>query len=93
MGDWGARDPKTGGVDRGGIAGGHTERTKTSEKVRGVAGVGDGECFGRAVVGDGEAKKFGGDGMGFSVVKGRYTRDKKVEVRAKRAFDAKVVND
>ena len=62
-------------------------------RKRGVAGVRDGECFGRAVVGDGEAKKFGGDGMGFSVVKGRQTRDKKVEVGAKRVFDAKVVND
>ncbi len=93
MGDWGARDPKTGVVDGGGIAGGHTERTKTSEKVRGVAGVRDGDGFGRAVVEDGEAKEFGSDGMGFGVVKGRETRDKKVKVRAKRVFDAKVVND
>ena len=71
MGDWGAREPKTGGgvlVDGGGIAGGHTERTKTSEKVRGVAGVRDGEGFGKAVVGDGEAKEFRGDGVGFGVV-------------------------
>ncbi len=61
--------------------------------MRGVAGVRDGEGFGRAIVGDGEAKEFGGDGIGFSVVKGRQTRDKKVKVGAKRVFDAKVVND
>ncbi len=36
---------------------------KTSE-MRGVAGVRDGECSGDAVVGDREAKKFGGDGVG-----------------------------
>ncbi len=50
MGDWGTRDPKTGGIDGGGIAGGHTERTKTSEKVGGIAGVRDGEGFGGVVV-------------------------------------------
>ncbi len=70
-------------------------RTKTSEKVRGVAGVKDSEGFGRAVVGGGEANEFGSDGMSFGVVlvKGRETRDKKVKVRAKRVFDVKVVND
>ena len=72
VGDWGGRDPKTGGgIDGGGITGEHTERTKTSEKVRGVAGVRDSEGFDKAVVGDGEAKEFGGDGVGFGVVKGR----------------------
>ncbi len=61
--------------------------------MRGVAGVGDGESAGGAVVmGDSEAKKLGSDGVGFSVVKGRETRDKKVEVRAVRILDAKVVN-
>jgi hypothetical protein len=34
------------GVDRGGIGGGNTEGTQTSEEVRGVAGVGDGESAG-----------------------------------------------
>ena len=47
----------------------------------------------RAVVGDGEAKEFRRDGVGFGVVKGRKTRDKKVEVRAGRILYAKVVND
>jgi hypothetical protein len=61
--------------------------------VRGVAGVRDGESFGRAVVRDREAKKFGGDGMGFGVVEGRKARDEKVKVRARRILDAKVVND
>ena len=94
MGDWRARDPKTGGgIDRGGIAEGHTERTKTSEKVRGVAGVRDSEGTGKAVVGDGEAKEFRSDGVGFGVVKGRKTRDEKVKVRAVRILDAEVVND
>ena len=32
------------------MAGGHTERTKTSEKVGGVAGVRDGESSGGAVM-------------------------------------------
>jgi hypothetical protein len=45
--------------------------TKTNEKVRSVAGVRDGECLGGAVVGDREAKKLGGDGVGLGVVKGR----------------------
>ena len=68
LGGPGAEDG--GGVDGRGIAGGHTERTKTSEKERGVAGVSDGEGAGRAVVRDREAKKFRGDGMGFGVVEG-----------------------
>ena len=41
----------------------------------------------------GEAKKFGGDGVGFGVVEGRETRDKKVKVGAVLILDAKVVND
>ena len=57
-----------GGIDGGGLAGWHTERTKTSEKVSGVAGVRDSEGFGKAVVGDGEAKEFRSDGVGFGVV-------------------------
>ncbi len=46
-------------------------------------------------MGDREAKKFGGDGLGFGVVKGRETRDKevKVKVRSVCILDAKVVND
>jgi hypothetical protein len=40
-----------------------------------------------------EAKKLGGDEVGFGVVKGRETRDKEVKVRAVRILDAKVVND
>jgi hypothetical protein len=66
-------------VDGRGIAGGHTEGTKTSEKVRSVAGVRDGESSGGAVVGDREAKKLGGDWAGFGVVQGGETRDKKVK--------------
>jgi hypothetical protein len=63
--------------------------------VRGIAGVRDGEGSGGAVVRDGEAKKLGGDGVGFGVVlvKGRETRDKEVKVRAVRLLDAKVIND
>ncbi len=83
MGDWGARDPKTRGVDRWGIA----------WRMRGVAGVRDGESSGGVVVGDGEAKELGSDGVGFCVGKGRETRDKKVEVRAVPILYAKVVND
>ena len=72
---------------------GYTERTKTSKKVRGVAGVRDSEGFGRAVVEDGEAKEFRSDGVGFGVVEGRKTRDAKVKVRAVRILDAEVVHD
>ena len=64
-----------------------------TEKVRGVAGVRDSEGFGKAVVGDREAKEFRRDGVGFDVVKGRKTRDKKVEVRAVLILYAEVVND
>ncbi len=80
MGDWGARDLKTGGVE-------------TSEQVRGVAGVRDVESSGGVVVGDGEANELGSDGVDFGVVKGRETRDKKVEIRAVPILYAKVVND
>ena len=61
--------------------------------MRGVAGVRDSEGTGKAVVGDGEAKEFRSDGVGFGVVKGRKTRDKKVEVRAVLILYAEVVND
>ncbi len=44
-------------------------------------------------MGDGEAKEFGSDGVGFGVVEGRETKDKKVKVRAVLILDAKVVND
>ncbi len=47
----------------------------------------------KAVVGDGDAKECGSDGVGFGGVEGRNTRDKKVEVRAVLILDAKVVND
>ncbi len=65
----GAEDER--GVDGGEIAGGHTEGTKTIEKVRSVVGIRDDEGSGGANVGDREAKKLGGDGVGFGVVKGR----------------------
>ena len=61
--------------------------------MRGVAGVGDGESAGGSVVGDSKAKKLGSDGVGFGVVKGRETIDKKVKVGAERVFDVEVVND
>jgi hypothetical protein len=70
------------GVDGRGIAGGHTEGTKTSEKVRSVAGVRDGESSGGAVVGDREAQKLGGDGVGFGVVQTRW-RDKRQESQSR----------
>ncbi len=95
MGDCGARDPKTGGVLIEGELHGGTPRVRrrANEEVRGVAGVRDGESSGGVVVGDEEAKELGSDGVGFGVVKGRETRDKKVEVRAVPILDAKVVND
>ncbi len=92
---WGTGGPgsrRRGGVDGGGIAGAHREIEDEREGER-RSRVRDGEGFRKAVVGDGEAKEFGSDGMGFGVVKGRETRDKKVEVRAVRILYAKVVND
>jgi hypothetical protein len=44
-------------------------------------------------VGDREAEKLGGDGVGFGVVQGRETRDKEVKVGAERVLNAEVVND
>ncbi len=65
-----------------------------SKKVRGVAGVRDSEGFGKAVVGDGEAKEYRSeDGVGFGVAQGGETRDKIVKVRAVPILDAEVVND
>ncbi len=46
-------------------------RWEADERERGgerLTRVGDGESAGGAVVGDREAKKFGGNGMGFGVV-------------------------
>jgi hypothetical protein len=61
--------------------------------MSGIAGVRDSEGSGRAVVGDREAKEFRSDGVGFGVVQGGETRDKKVKVRAVPILDAEVVND
>ncbi len=61
--------------------------------MRVLDGVGDGESAGGTVVGDREARKCGGDGMGFGVVLGRKTRGKEVEVRAIPILDGGVGAD
>jgi hypothetical protein len=83
VGDWGAREPKTGmrGVDGKGIAGGHTEGTKTSEKVRSIAGVRDGESSSGVVVGDRNLEAMGWAYLVWYKVERRETRKSKSERR------------
>ena len=46
------------GVDGGGRGVRNTKGTKASEERQNIAGIGDRECAGRAIVAQGEAKKF-----------------------------------
>ena len=57
-----------------------------------VAGVGDSEGSGRAVMIEGEAEEFCGEGVGFAMIQGREARDEKGKVRGVLVFDAEVVN-
>jgi hypothetical protein len=52
---------------KGELQGGHTEGTNTNEEVKGVAGVGDDEGSGGAVVGDREAEELRGNAMGWAL--------------------------
>ncbi len=65
----------------------NTKGTKASEERRNIAGIGDRECAGRAIVVQGEAKKFGGNGVSFHVVEGRQTRDDESKVFVLVVFD------
>jgi hypothetical protein len=56
--------------------------SKASEEGRDIAGVRQGERESGAVVVEGEAKKFRGDGMGFDVIEEGKDGGKKVETRA-----------
>ena len=47
---------------------GDAGRSEAGEESGDVAWVGDSEGAGRAVVIEGEAKKFGGEGVGFAVI-------------------------
>ncbi len=70
---------------------GNTEGTKASEERRNIAGIGDRECAGKAIVVQGEAKKFGGNGVSFYVVEGRQRRDEESKVFVLVVFDTKVI--
>ncbi len=66
--------------------------SKAGEEGRDIAGVRQGERASGAVVGDGKAKKFRRDGMGFDVVELGEDRDKEVEVRAVVVLYIKVIH-
>ncbi len=66
--------------------------TEASEKSGDVSGVRDSEGVVEAVVLEGEAKKFGGEGVGFYIVQGGKARNEKGEVRGVVILDAEVVN-
>jgi hypothetical protein len=55
------------GLNEGGSVG-NDGRSEAGKESRDIALVGDSEGAGRAVVGEGEAEKFGGEGVGFGVI-------------------------
>ena len=67
-------------------------RTEAGQEGVDVTGVGNSEGAGGAVVVEGEAEEFCGEGVGFAMVQGREARDEKGEVRGVLVFDAEVVN-
>jgi hypothetical protein len=67
-------------------------RSEAGEEGGDVTGVGYSEGAGGAVVIEGEAEEFGGEGVGFAVIQGREARDEIGEVRGVLVFDAEVVN-
>ena len=81
------------GVDGGGGSGGDAGRSEAGEESRHIAGVRHSEGAGRAVVFEGETKEFGGEGVGFDMIKSGDAGDEKGEVRGVLVFDAEVVND
>ena len=93
MGDWGARDPKEGGgADRRGRGRTDPVGAKAGKEGRDIARVRERESFEGAVVVNVKAKKFGGDRVGFGVVKEGESGDKEVQVFAMVVFDSEVIN-
>ncbi len=68
-------------------------RSEAKEQSVDVAGVGEGQRALLAVVGEGEAQEFRGDGMRLDLVEARKRRDKLVEVVAISVFDTEIVDD
>jgi hypothetical protein len=100
---WGRKVRPSGGLEgpetiRGGGVDGRrrgradTVGAKAGKEVRNVARVRQGESFEGAVVVNSEAKKLGGDRVGFGVVEEGESRDEEVKVIAKVVFDSKVIN-
>ena len=65
---------------------------KAGKEGRDIPRVRERESFEGAVVVDVKAKKFGGDRVGFGVVKEGESGDKEVKVFAMVVFDSKVIN-
>jgi len=59
---------------------GNAGRSEAGEKGGDIAGIGNGECARRAVVGERETKKRGSDGVSFDVIEGGKTGDKEGKV-------------
>ncbi len=70
-----------------------TIRLEAKEQGVDVPRVGEGHRALLAVVGEGEAQEFGGDGMRLDLVEARKGRDEIVEVVAISVFDTEIVND
>ncbi len=70
---------------------GDAGRSEAGEKGGNIAGIGDGESAGRAVVRKGEAKEFGCEGMGFDVIECGQAGDEKSKVRGVVVFDTEVI--
>ncbi len=65
-------------------------RSEAGKEGGDIAGVGDSEGAGRAVVIEGEADKFGCDGVSFTVIEGGEARDEKGKVGGVVVFDTEV---
>ena len=59
---------------------GNAGRSEAGEKGGDIAGIGNGECARRAVVGERETKKRGSNGVSFDVIEGGKTGDKEGKV-------------
>jgi hypothetical protein len=65
---------------------------KAGEESGDIARIGDSEGVVGAVMMEGEAKKFGGDRVGFDGIEGRKARHKKGKVRGVVVLDAEDVH-
>ncbi len=71
--------------------GANAVRAKAGKKGGNIAGVRERESASRAVVMEGEAKELGRDGVGFAVIQGGKTIDKKLKIKEVVVFDTEVI--